>query len=977
MDIHRCRFVPYTPAAINALAFSHPSSLDATGKGPSTLRLAIGRANGDIEIWNPLKGAWFHETTLRGGKDRSIEGLVWTQDPDEKRENGFIVSGRLRLFSIGYSTAVTEWDLELGRPVRHSGGNYGEVWCLAAQPAMKVVQANPAGQKNNNGRDESSESQLLAVGCADGAVVLLSTADGDLKFQRALAKPSAKKARVLSITFQNRNIVITGCADSTIRVFNSRSGQLLRSLTLGAGPAGGPREILVWTVRCLPNGDIVSGDSTGEVRFWDGKNYSLVQRIQGHRADILDVATSADGQTVISGGADRRSTIYRRLENSNGNSQGPGRWSEMAHRRYHSHDVKAMATYETKSLSIVASGGLDTTPIIIPLREFGKEEHRTLSSLPQNPSLQSSPSQRLVLSWWNRELKIWRLNNLQMQYASDEGVSLESAGQPRKLVAGILIKGEENITSASLSNDGRLLAVSTISEIKMFRLRRAKAKGDGSIKVKKVDIPISLLACGAKMVQFSPNSKWLLTVTPDSRICLARTLYNTTSTGVEVKPKLVNLKRLERKSSGSKLKLHQNLGRYERTVTRAAFSNDSRVLVIGDLSGYLDSWVLEGHEDLTQEDDDKDAHNAGDDSSSSSSDSSDDEENDEEERPHVVLGQHWIRNPNASLIPKLPSAPLLLSFRPSTPTMSPPKANGVTPVHPTRHNPHPHSHDLPSGEDRLFALTCEHHFYEFEVLKGRLSAWSKRNPTSIFPSDFRGLRDRGMGCIWDITEHQERIWLYGSAWLWMFDLSKDLPQPETQAIVGSEVTEDQSGNSKRKRKRHVDDEGGSQKHTSGAGSKIPDDKVSGLGRKMRKIMGPEEGDQEWISLDAPRESSSAEDEDDLALSRLRRGTDSNGVKINGITDESDNQETSLPNGVDEESKTDRRESPAWWHTYKYRPILGIVPLGGGDVNNETREEGDRAVVERAFGGLEVALIERPMWDVDLPPRYQGDQEWVK
>ncbi|KAI9706717.1 MAG: U3 small nucleolar RNA-associated protein 4 [Candelina mexicana] len=974
MDIHRCRFVPYPPAAINALAFSHPSSANAAGKGPSTLRLAIGRANGDIEIWNPLKGAWFQETTLRGGKDRSIEGLVWTQDPDEGRENGFIVPGRLRLFSIGYSTSVTEWDLELGRPVRHSGGNYGEVWCLAAQPPFRAVSDSAMGQQSSNTRDEEPQPQHLAVGCADGAVVLLSTADGDLKFQRALTKPSAKKARVLSIAFKNRNIVVAGCADSTIRVLNVRSGQLLRSLTLGAGPAGGPREILVWTVKCLPNGDIVSGDSTGEVKFWDGMNYSLVQRIQGHRADILDVATSADGQTVISGGADRRSTIYRRM--NNGNEKGQGRWSQMAHRRYHSHDVKAMATFETKNMSIVASGGLDTTPIIIPLREFGNEEHRTLSSLPQNPVLQSSPSQRLILSWWNRELNIWRLNNPQMLYASDEKVTPELSHQPTVLVASILIKGEESITSASLSADGRLLAVSTISEVKMFRLRRARSKADESLKVKKVDLPISLSARGAKIVQFSPDSRWLLTVTPESRIALARVLYDTTSEGVEVRPKLVKLRRVDRGSLNSKPGLHGSHGRYDRSVSRAAFSSDSRVLVAGDLSGYLDSWVLEGHEDLTQ-DDSNEENSVGGISSSSSSDSGDeqDDSDDEEKRPHVVLGQYWIRNPNASLLPKLPSAPSILSFRPSTPGLSAPKINGSTAVHPTRHNPRPHSHDLPSGEDRLFALTCEHHFYEFNVLKGKLSAWSKRNPTSIFPSDFRGLRDQGMGCIWDISEHQERIWLYGSNWLWVFGLSKDLPPPEMSKPIESEITEDKSTKGRKKRKRHLNDEGDRRKHTSGAGSRVADDKLMGLGRKMRKITGPESGNQQWISLAAPQESSSDEDEDGLALSRLRRNIESSGAKVNGINDQSDKNEGLLMNGVHEDSKMVTTESPPWWHTFKYRPILGIVPLGAE--GRKAMEEGEDRLNGEAFGGLEVALVERPMWDVDLPPRYHGDQEWVK
>src|SRR5437762_5193905 len=180
MEVHRCRFVPYPPSTINALAFSHPSTNSRKGKVPSALRLAIGRANGDIEIWNPFNGAWFHETTFRGGKDRSIEGLVWTQEPDQESENGIKIDGKLRLFSIGYSTAVTEWDLDLGKPARHASGNYGEIWCLAAQPMWQP----PANKQSMT--DGEFRGQNLIVGCADGAVVLLSTADGDLKFQRSL-----------------------------------------------------------------------------------------------------------------------------------------------------------------------------------------------------------------------------------------------------------------------------------------------------------------------------------------------------------------------------------------------------------------------------------------------------------------------------------------------------------------------------------------------------------------------------------------------------------------------------------------------------------------------------------------------------------------------------------------------------------------------------------------------------------------------
>ena len=362
MDIHRCRFVPYPPSAINALAFSHPSSVDIHGKGPTTLRLAVGRANGDIEVWNPLKGVWFQESILRGGKDRSIDGLAWIQDPDDEDRNGWKVPGKLRLFSIGYSTAVTEWDLALGKPAQHSGANHGEVWCLAAQPRWQAPKGAVQGTEKSTSQEAEFRGQHLAVGCADGSVVLLSTADGELRYLRTLTRPSKKRARVLSITFQNRDTIIAGYADSAIRVIDIRNGQEKRGMSLGAGPKDGPREILVWSVRCLSDGTIVSGDSTGEVRFWDGKNYALLQRIKSHKADILDVATSADGNTVVSGGMDRRTTVYRRVGGgSNGDRR---RWVEISHRRFHLHDVKTMAAYETKDLSILASGGRWTSFIV-------------------------------------------------------------------------------------------------------------------------------------------------------------------------------------------------------------------------------------------------------------------------------------------------------------------------------------------------------------------------------------------------------------------------------------------------------------------------------------------------------------------------------------------------------------------------------------------------------------------------------------
>jgi U3 small nucleolar RNA-associated protein 4 len=344
MDIHRCRFVPYPPSTINALAFSHSHISSDERTAPP--RLAIGRANGDIEIWNPLKGSWLQETIIRGGKDRSIDGLVWTQDPNEEDANGRTIIGKSRLFSIGYTTTVTEWDLEKGRPLRETSGNHGEIWCIAAQPAL-----TPVANGTNGTSTSQWPGQSLVTGCTDGALVLYSTKDEDLQLQRVLARPSSKKGKAISIAFQDRNVVVAGYTDSTIRLVDIRNSVMLRSMTLGSGPKGGPKEILVWSVKVLADGTIVSGDSTGEVKIWDGKTYTLRQRIKSHRQDILSLATSFDGSAIFSGGMDRRTVVYKPV------GKGKPRWAEVAHRRFHKHDVKTMASFEGNGMSVIVSGG--------------------------------------------------------------------------------------------------------------------------------------------------------------------------------------------------------------------------------------------------------------------------------------------------------------------------------------------------------------------------------------------------------------------------------------------------------------------------------------------------------------------------------------------------------------------------------------------------------------------------------------------
>lgn len=888
MDVHRSRFVPYPTSPISAVAFSRNSDSGYSGPIPA-LKLAIGREDGSIEIWDPQKGLWNQEVVF-AGENQSVDSLVWTQDPDEKDADGNVVVGQQRLFSIASSPAVTEWDLATGQPKRKSTGNFSEVWCIAAQPRTK----------NPKKSEEEPKSQDIVGGCGDGALVLLTTQDDDLQFKRFLARVSGKRARCMSVAYKDQEIVVAGFADSMIRIFDTRNGSLLRNMSLGAGIPGAPKNAMVWQVKCLPNGDIVSADSNGEVRFWDGKSYSLSQRLTAHDADCLDLIVSNDGKAVFSGGLDGRIAVFRQSVQQNGRKS----WAKGSHRRVHHGEVKAMGSFDSsKHLSVVVSGGNDITPMVTPLREHGKENVRGLPSLPSQPPVTSAPKARLLVSWWDQDVYIWRIAR---QYALE---ALPEQQRPRKLVAKITLDSRDPLTSVTISPDGKLLAASTNSEVKVFQLRK-RVDTDG-LAVRRLEVPEDLADSGARLVSLSPDGKWLAAATPENDVQVVRFIMDAEKPKhFKIVDRVVDLDRPRRKTQRV-----SGYNKYDHAITRMTFNDESSILVTGDLSGYLDSWVLEGHEDLTAPVLDLTKHDSdkGSDNEDSDSDSSSDSDDDDDALA-VFYGQHWSENPSGHLLPKLDSTPLVMTFRPQAGQAA---ANGVVNgnpgVHSTRSNPHAHAHTLPQGQHRLLIMTAKHQMYELDILAGKLSEWSRRNPSTVLPEDFTKIRDRAVGAVWDTTAQRERIWLYGSTWVFMLNVGQNLDDSTTQFT-----------NNKRRSSTYDDDLAGTPKRlkggSSGAGSRLPASQrapghVGGakvVSQNGQEIVAPADGDVEM-------EDDEEEDGEGLQLTRLR------------------SEETAVMPAKQSERK--------WWGTFKYRPILGMVPLED--------ESGKREDV------LEVVIVERP------------------
>ena len=515
------------------------------------------------------------------------------------------------------------------------------------------------------------------------------------------------------------------------------------------------------------------------------------------------------------------------------------------------------------------------------------------------------------------------------------------------------LQGDENITSASITRDGALLAVSTANEVKLFQLTDPKPASGSSLRIRKLELPPT---AGARLVRLAQNGKWLAIITATNDVYLGRLVSS--EDAIERPRVLRPLVRLHRLSRDNKQRdsLNRPLGGYNRSISYAEFSDDGVVFATADLAGYVDTWVVEGHEDSTAPEVDI--------NQSLLAPAEDDESEDEEDIPTervTFLGQRWIRNPSGHLLPRLDSAPLLLSFQPGLEGSTRLEPNGNPAVHPTRHNPHPHSHDLPSTEHNLLLVSAEHQLYHFEVLTGRLSEWSRRNPISTYPSQFRLLDNPTKGCTWDITENRQRVWLYGEKWLFMFDLAHDLPLPGSVDVSTLANSIEDKGMPMLKKRKRASIKDLPRKTNSGAGGAAPDEET--IVTKLRKFnSGPSDGSPTSTWIDLHNASGGAESDENTedkqqALTSIRRSAGRGGASSTSQTLVNGDSLSGEKNGEESKEDVDRkRSSEPWWHTFKYRPILGMVSVG---------EKGQ---------SHEVVLVERPSWDLDLGPRFVSSHE---
>ncbi|KAJ3095784.1 U3 small nucleolar RNA-associated protein 4 [Phlyctochytrium planicorne] len=514
---HRCRFVDHMPSAINALAFSPEDPAAVPGSSnKDRILLACARDNGDLEIWNPMR--WHLERVIPGVASSKIESIVWikpTSQPEsdqddtssseaeegddeadlesklnfasrrarsptrrtEKKRFRPSKAERSRLLTASLDGYITEWDLQTLMPLAKVESGGGAIWCMAVSPNQKEI----------------------VVGC-----------------------------RILSVAYHPMQpIIAAGSADSCIRTFSTATRRCLTRSTLDTQ---NHEETCVWTLTYLPDGTLVSGDSLGTVIFWDSKSKTVRRSFRAHGADVLCLAVGKDGDVVFSSGVDRKVVQYRVVETPSaaggGRNKGLNKaWIISGDRRYHSHDVRALALCDAKPVDSLISGGLDTILTVSQsVSTFPHSKQIRHNPFPQRPLVSVANKARLVMCRYDDRVKIWRLGKpIEIGKPLEEVPGGERVDmlEKHKFLAEIKVKSDTNLIASSISNDGTLVAVSDLYTTKLFRLTLPPPQPPSFTFYNSNHAPAAPTAKVARIKQFPSPSRipgsLAVAFTPDSR----------------------------------------------------------------------------------------------------------------------------------------------------------------------------------------------------------------------------------------------------------------------------------------------------------------------------------------------------------------------------------------------------------------------------------------------------------------------------
>ena len=520
LELHRGRFVEWTPSAVTALAVA-----------PGGALVACARESGAIEAYD---GEWRCVARVPGSADAATSALAWceafadddgatTRDEEaaaaatkkeerrrERRRRGGADARRATLLSASLDGRVRAWDLATGRTTSETDSRGGAIWAMEAQPRT---------------RTRRGEAQLVAIACDDGCARVLTMVAGKdvgsgLAHKRAFLRV---QGRLLSLAWHpSEPLLACGSSRGAAHVMDCVNyNELMRvsvcNIPHGAhGILNAGDEHCVWALKYLPDGTLVTGDSDGAVTFWDGKFSTELVRYQQHKADVLALATTPSGNKVFASGVDSQVAEFEKLDEHLDKEEGYNQWTYTTSKRPHTHDVRALAMLTTGADDedgILISGGNDAQLLAYNAGSFRKQHPVRVVSVPQRTPISitsvGGPNPPLLLAEHAKWLDIWRIGESRKRADKKEG-TMKLASAPAHVLRAELA-GTRHILCSAISPNGKMIAVSDVHSLRLFDIQSPK-EGDDDLtwSIRRQEPPAGVTS--AQLLAFAPDGKHLTAV---------------------------------------------------------------------------------------------------------------------------------------------------------------------------------------------------------------------------------------------------------------------------------------------------------------------------------------------------------------------------------------------------------------------------------------------------------------------------------
>lgn len=461
IDIHRLRFGNYVPNAIQSIA-----------RDPFSHLVAVGRIDGDIEIYNS-HSKWHIQCTIPGKRFFKLQQLVWSTSSKEKH----------RLFGVSLRGFVFEVDLKALTIINIRDSYGGAAWSVCSSTLST----------KSEGESEDSATPILCVGCEDGTVKVFQYDSGGLEYVKSLI--TSNNARVLSVAVCAKpsadpvvcSSVYIGTSAGYIHCVDRNSGKQHYSIMSDI------RKDLrthVWSVLVTSDHTIISGDNRGHVQMWDGNTTVLLSSIHQHTADVLTLCCSEDEQSVFATGLDSRVVCVRRVGGGGGQQ-----WVYSSAHRPHSHDVYSLAMCTQicpttgEITPVLLSGGVDTKLCLYGVATFGTARPVWIIPIPAvglASRSESNDGQSFVVMQHKSNLDIWCVTDANAGDSTSTSTGADDAMTPAKK------RSKKSATSSTVSTPAPAPVGVDLSDncslvVQLFPVAAPKTAGAGGAAAAQVE----------------------------------------------------------------------------------------------------------------------------------------------------------------------------------------------------------------------------------------------------------------------------------------------------------------------------------------------------------------------------------------------------------------------------------------------------------------------------------------------------------